>query len=69
VTLARKDKRMNEDSVLEIESEIALDEQSAAWRELVREIVRKAESLAWAFYVYLILRWAYDLLIFFSVKP
>lgn len=60
---------MDEDKVVGIESEIDCDEQSAAWRELVREIVRKAESLAWAFYVYLILRWAYDLLIFFAVKP
>lgn len=60
---------MDEDKTLEIESEITRDEQSAAWRDVARNVVQKVNTLAWAFYVYLILRWAYDLLIFFSVKP
>lgn len=38
-------------------------EQSAAWREVVREAVRNAAQLGWAFWGYLIVRLLYDLVV------
>lgn len=41
----------------------ALDaEQSAAWRDVVWKIASNAIQLGWAFWVYLLLRFGYDLL-------
>lgn len=52
---------MNEDSALEIESDIARDEQYAAWREMAWEALGLAEKAVWLAWTYGMLRLAVEL--------
>mgnify|MGYP003436064643 FL=1 len=65
-TLIRMEQSMNEEAnVEELEYTPNMDEQSAAWREVVREAVRGLTGLGWGYLFYLTAKMLIDLFLAF----